>query len=177
MNDNECCVCYNVFGATRYKIGCGNGHEICHDCEWTMREKAPVIDGIRDPEDTHRPLTCPMCRVVEKTAGERSFESMQNELRQIYLEYFLLKCRVAGDTRSIHAQQETRQLVPVPITPPRAPRARSFKGKCMYDGAGCTTKGKTSLMCGITSSAGIQCTGFLCRRCKSIYSACSICVN
>jgi hypothetical protein len=175
MGDNECPVCYNEYEETRYEIGCGNKHTICHKCEWTMREMAPRLDGIRDLEDTYRPIICPMCRVVEKTAGERSMVSMKNELRQMYVEYFILRCRVTGDTTAVHAQRESRQLVPVPIQAPRAP-VRHLKGKCSYDGIGCGTKGKTSLLCGNAITPGNQCTSFLCRRCRVTNTRCRTCV-
>ena len=73
----SCQICYE--GEAKYKIQCGSTtpHCICYSCETTWRLKTK-------PTPKGRPLTCPFCRGVEKTPGNRSRSSYEAEIELLY---------------------------------------------------------------------------------------------
>ncbi len=62
-----------------YTLACGSNtpHQICNACEISMRCSAiPTREG--------RMIKCPMCRVIEPVQGERSIQSYEAELKELY---------------------------------------------------------------------------------------------
>ena len=164
----ECPVCYDELGESTYTIGCGASHVICNNCETEIRLRSKnrvLAVGF----ESCRPITCPLCRGLEKVAGKRSDQSIQAEFKQLYaelamhsIEYQLLSLaineRAQGPARARPAQGPARA---------RPAQARPVKSWCVRKQRGCTTQSKTARRC-----SAVLCTVFVCRSC----SRCDACM-
>lgn len=180
----ECPICYDDLANT-YVIGCDAKHVICENCEIKMR----LLTKISTPtlfEETCRPITCPLCRGIEKVTGKRSERSIQIEFHQLYEGYsYLLKTQrrateyqqmnlvveaQIASTRAelIAARESTRRLEAIVANTPHPQQVANITQKqwCTFHaGDMCSTQGKTTRHCsGFT--LGNRCRTFVCRSCN-----------
>ena len=75
----DCIVCYEN-AEDMYVVNCGSkvDHAMCQDCADEWRSKMPITPS-------GRIMTCPSCRQPEPASNERSNESLQKELAEVYL--------------------------------------------------------------------------------------------
>ena len=186
----ECPICYDDLGENTYIIGCDAKHVICESCEIKMR----LLTKISTPTifaETCRPITCPLCRGLEKVTGKRSERSIQSEFHQIYegyshmlnthrrdvraaedqhLQLAFAQAQIASTrTQLIAAREATRRLEAIAANTPHPQQVAnitSTKQWCEFHATiSCTTQSKTTRHCsGFT--LGNKCGAFVCRSCS-----------
>ena len=88
-------VCMETVNADEmYVVNCGStvDHTMCQTCADSWRAKMPITSQ-------GRKLTCPSCRGPEIIAGERSKESLEKELAEVYA--LLARTNRARNNRNI----------------------------------------------------------------------------